>query len=155
MARVSIDKQSASVYRSYLAAAAEVRARAADAGLSRTTLELVNLRVSQINRCAFCLNMHSHALLEAGETPQRLALLPAWRETTLFIDVERAALEIAEAVTLVADGHLSDDDYGRVREQLTDDQISLLIWSAITINMFNRVSIMSRYPVRVEQSPAQ
>lgn len=151
MARVFIDKQSASVYRAYSSAAAEVRARAEEAGLSRTTLELVNLRVSQINRCAFCLNLHSRTMLESGESPQRLALLPAWRETELFTDVERAALEIAEAVTLVAGGHLSGDDYDRVRVHLTDDQISLLIWSAITINTFNRVSIMSRYPVHADR----
>ncbi|MGV0749371.1 carboxymuconolactone decarboxylase family protein [Mycolicibacter minnesotensis] len=149
--RIPVNKQSASVYRSYLDAAAEVRARAEEAGLSRTVLELVNLRVSQINGCAFCLNMHSKALLETGDTVQRIAVLPAWRDTQLFSDTERAALEIAEAVTWISDTHLDDVEYSLLREHLTDDQVSLLIWSAITINAFNRVSIMSRYPVRAEK----
>lgn len=151
MTRVPVNKQSTSVYRAYLDAAAEVRARAEDAGLSRTVLELVNLRVSQINGCAFCLNMHSKALLETGDTVQRIAVLPAWRDTQLFSDTERAALEIAETVTWISDTHLDDDEYMLLREHLTDDQVSLLIWSAITINAFNRVSIMSRYPVRAEK----
>ncbi len=150
MTRIPLNTQSASVYRAYLDAAAEVRARADDAGLSRTVLELVNLRVSQINGCAFCLNLHSKALLEAGDTVQRIAVLPAWRDTQLFSDTERAALEIAEAVTWISEAHLDDDEYALLREHLTDDQVSLLIWSAITINAFNRVSIMSRYPVRAE-----
>lgn len=148
MTRIPLNKQSASVYRAYLNAAEEVRARAEDAGLSRTVLELVNLRVSQINGCAFCLDMHSKALLEAGDTVQRIAVLPAWRDTQLFSDAERAALEIAEAVTWISDTHLEDEEYALLREHLTDDQVSLLTWSAITINTFNRVSIMSRYQVR-------
>jgi len=151
MTRIALNKQSASVYRAYLDAAAEVRARAEEAGLSRTVLELVNLRVSQINGCAFCLNLHSKALLETGDTVQRIAVLPAWRDTQLFSDTERAVLELAEAVTWISDTHLDDDEYALLREHLTDDQVSLLIWSAITINAFNRVSIMSRYPVRAEK----
>lgn len=151
MARVSINKQSVSVYRAYLDAAAEVRARAEEAGLSPTVLELVNLRVSQINGCAFCLSMHSKALLDTGDTLQRIAVLPAWRDTQLFSDTERAALELAEAVTWISDTHLDGDEYTLLREHLTDDQVSLLIWSAITINAFNRVSIMSRYPVPAQK----
>lgn len=100
---------------------------------------------------AFCLSVHSTALLEAGDTAQRIAVLPAWRETELFSDTERAALEIAEAVTWIADTHLEDEEYALLREHLTDDQLSLLTWAAITINAFNRVSIMSRYPVRAEK----
>ncbi|MGP3967293.1 carboxymuconolactone decarboxylase family protein [Streptomyces sp. 6N223] len=147
--RVYLDKQSPSVFAAMSATAAEIRARADDAGLSRVTLELVNVRVSQINACAYCLDLHSRRALAAGETPQRLAVLPAWRETELFTDVERAALEIAEAVTLVAGPgrHLPDADYDRLRQSLTDDQLSLLIWAAIAINAFNRVSILSRHPV--------
>ncbi|WP_420109791.1 carboxymuconolactone decarboxylase family protein [Mycolicibacter arupensis] len=151
MTRIALNKQSTSVHQAYLDAAAEVQARAADAGLSPTVLELVNLRVSQINGCAFCLNMHSKALLEAGDTVQRIAVLPAWRDTQLFSDTERAALEIAEAVTWISEAHLDDEEFGLLREHLSDDQISLLVWAAITINAFNRVSIMSRFPVRAEK----
>lgn len=146
--RIYIDKQTPSVYQAMVKASTELRTQGKAAGLTRKTLELVNIRVSQINRCLFCLDLHSHAALEAGETTQRIAVLPAWRETDLFDEAERAALEIAEAVTLVADGHLSDEQYASVRKHLTDDQVSVLIYSAITINAFNRISIMSRHPVR-------
>lgn len=146
-ARIYLDKQSPSVFQALTSTAGELRSRAAEAGLDRSVLELVNVRVSQLNGCVYCLDLHTHAALAAGETPQRLAVLPAWRETGLFTDLERAALEIAEAVTLVADAHLGDADYVRVREHLSDDQISLLTWAAITINAFNRVSILSRHPI--------
>ncbi|MDA3631272.1 carboxymuconolactone decarboxylase family protein [Saccharopolyspora oryzae] len=152
--RIYVDKQSPSVYKAMLAAAAELHQRTADVGLERSTLELVNVRVSQINRCAFCLDRHSRLAERAGVTPQRLAVLAAWREVDLFTDEERAALEIAEAVTLVADRHVSDEEYARFREHLSDDAVSLLIWAATTINAFNRVSIMSRHRV-AERDPAE
>jgi AhpD family alkylhydroperoxidase len=145
--RVYIDKQSPSIFKALGATAAEVRARAAEVGLPRTTMELVNLRVSQINACVYCLNQHSQLALKVGLTAQHIAVLPAWRETALFTDTERAALELAEAVTLVADHHLPEAEYARLRQQLSDDQISVLTWAAITINALNRVSIMSRHDV--------
>lgn len=146
--RVYIDKQTPTVYKALSKTAAELRIRAQAADLTRTTLELVNIRVSQLNGCLFCLDLHTRVALEEGETTQRIAVLPAWREAELFSDVERAALEIAEAVTLVAEEHLSDEEYAAAREHLTDDQISVLIWSAIMINAFNRVSILSRHPIK-------
>lgn len=145
--RIYLDKQTPSVFKALRATAAEVRARASEAALSRTTLELVNLRVSQINGCAYCLDLHTDLALRAGETTQRLAVLPGWRDTSLFSDTERAALELAEAVTRVADTELSDEDYARARTVLSDDQLSVLLWAAITINAFNRVSILSRHEV--------
>ncbi|SKG70925.1 Arsenate reductase and related proteins, glutaredoxin family [Mycobacteroides abscessus subsp. massiliense] len=146
--RVYIDKQTPSVYQGLSKTAAELRARAADAGLSRTTLELVNIRVSQLNRCLFCLDLHTRIALEEGESAQRIAVLPVWQEAKLFSDVERAALTIAEAVTEVTDYHLTDEQYTAVREHLSDDQVSALVWSAIMINTFNRISILSRHPIK-------
>lgn len=129
------------------AAAAELRSQAADVGLDRIISELVNLRVSQINGCAFCLDVHSAAAIKAGETTQRIAVLPSWRDTNLYTETERAALHIAEAVTLLSSERLSDEDYELVRQCLSDDEISLLILTAITINSFNRISIFSGHPV--------
>lgn len=146
--RVYIDKQTPSVYQGLSKTAAELRARAADTGLSRTTLELVNIRVSQLNRCLFCLDLHTRVALEEGESAQRIAVLPVWQEAELFSDVERAALTIAEAVTEVTDHHLTDEQYTAVREHLSDDQVSALVWSAIMINTFNRISILSRHPIK-------
>ncbi|NGX09519.1 carboxymuconolactone decarboxylase [Mycobacteroides franklinii] len=146
--RVYVDKQTPSVYQGLSKAAAELRTRAAEAGLTRTTLELVNIRVSQLNRCLFCLDLHTRIALEEGESTQRIAVLPVWQEAELFSDVERAALTIAEAVTEVTDQHLSDEQYAAVREHLSDDQVSALVWSAIMINTFNRISILSRHPIK-------
>ncbi len=146
-ARLYLDKQSPAVFEALTATAARVREQAAEAGLERSVVELVNLRCSQLNRCAFCLDRHSRMALEAGVTPQQLAVLAAWRSTTLFAARERAALEIAETVTTVAGGHPDEAARERLREHLTDTEISVLTWAAITINAFNRVSILSRHPV--------
>lgn len=146
--RVYIDKQTPSVYQALTKAAAELRAQATKAGLSRTTLELVNIRVSQLNRCLFCLDLHTRVALEEGESAQRIAVLPVWQEAELFTDVERAALTIAEAVTEVTAAHLTDEQYAAAREHLSDDQVSVLVWSAIMINTFNRISILSRHPIK-------
>ncbi|MFE2407612.1 carboxymuconolactone decarboxylase family protein [Kitasatospora sp. NPDC057904] len=121
---------------------------AARAGLDRRLVELVNLRVSQINGCAYCLNVHTAAALQVGETTQRLGTLPAWRDTQLFSPQERAALALAEATTTPADAALQEEAYTAAREALTDEQISAVIWVAIAINAFNRVSILSKHPVR-------
>lgn len=146
--RVYIDKASPNIYKSMNAVAAEVAKEAAAVGLDRKVMELVNLRVSQINGCPFCLDLHTRRALEAGDSQQRLAVLSVWREIDFFEPVERAALEIAECVTSVADRHMSDEEYAPLRRFLTDEQISVLIWAAITINTYNRVSIMSQHRVR-------
>ncbi|MBO1418147.1 carboxymuconolactone decarboxylase family protein [Streptomyces sp. FH025] len=146
--RVFIDKQSPTAYRALLAAAEAARAVAAEAGLDRRLVELVNLRVSQINGCAYCLNVHTRAALREGETTQRLGVLPAWRDTEVFTARERAALALAEATTTPSDAAAQEAAYGAAREVLTEEEISAAVWVAITINSFNRVSIMSKHPVR-------
>ncbi|MFD8868482.1 carboxymuconolactone decarboxylase family protein [Streptomyces sp. NPDC059590] len=153
--RVFIDKQSPQVYSAMVQTAEAVRATAAEAGLDRQLVELVNLRVSQINGCAFCLNLHTKAALRAGETAQRLGVLAAWRDTEVFTPRERAALALAEATTSPADAAAQEAAYGVARQALTDDEISAVIWVAIAINAFNRVSIMSKHPVRPVPAPRQ
>lgn len=144
---VFTDKQLPTLHGAMAEVSNQIRVKADELGISRSVLELVNLRCSQINGCAFCLHLHTHLALRGGESPQRIAVLPAWRESGLFDRVEQAALRIAEAVTLVADRHLSDDEYDLLREDLTDDQLALLVYSASMINAFNRVSILSHHPV--------
>ncbi|MFJ2054545.1 carboxymuconolactone decarboxylase family protein [Streptomyces sp. NPDC087908] len=146
--RVYLDKQSPAAYRALVRTADAVRTTATDAGLDRILVELVNLRVSQINGCASCLDVHTRAALRAGETTRRLGVLPAWRETELFTPRERAALALAEATTDPADRLGQDRAYGEARAVLSDDEISAVLWVAIAINAFNRVSILSRHPVR-------
>lgn len=147
---VFIDKQSPKAYHALVQTSEAVRTVAADAGLERVLVELVNLRVSQLNGCAYCLHVHTRAALRAGDTPQRLGVLAAWRDTELFTPAERAALALAEATTTAADTAARDAAHAMARDVLTDDQTSAVIWVAVTINAFNRVSIMSRHPVRAE-----
>ncbi|MFF4730235.1 carboxymuconolactone decarboxylase family protein [Streptomyces mirabilis] len=149
--RIFIDKQSPKAYHALVQTSEAVRATAADAGLDRTVVELINLRVSQINGCAYCLNVHTRAALRAGETTQRLGVLAAWRDAELFTPAERAALALAEATTGPTDAAAQETAWAGARDVLTDDQISAVIWVAITINAFNRVSIMSKHPVRTER----
>ncbi|MFD9510992.1 carboxymuconolactone decarboxylase family protein [Streptomyces mirabilis] len=149
--RIFIDKQSPKAYHALVQTSEAVRATAADAGLDRTVVELINLRVSQINGCAYCLNVHTRAALRTGETTQRLGVLAAWRDTELFTPAERAALALAEATTGPTDAAAQETAWAGARDVLTDDQISAVIWVAITINAFNRVSIMSKHPVRTER----
>jgi AhpD family alkylhydroperoxidase len=125
-----------------------VKGVAAAAGLDRITVELINLRVSQLNACAYCLSLHTRAALRAGETTQRLGVLAAWRDTELFSPRERAALALAEATTHPADAAAQAAAYADARAALSDDEISAVIWVAITINAFNRVSVLSKHPVR-------
>ncbi|MGW7196071.1 carboxymuconolactone decarboxylase family protein [Streptomyces chryseus] len=146
--RVFIDKQSPKAYHALTETAEAVRTVAAEAGLDRTLVELINLRVSQINRCAYCLDVHTRAALRAGETTRRLGVLAAWRDTGLFTGRERAALLLAEATTEPANAAAQESAYESARRVLTDDEISAVIWVAITINAFNRVSVLSKHPVR-------
>ncbi|MFJ8112280.1 carboxymuconolactone decarboxylase family protein [Streptomyces sp. NPDC096132] len=145
--RIFIDKQSPKAYHALVQTSEAVRATAADAGLERTVVELVNLRVSQLNGCAFCLDVHTKAALRGGEDTRRLGVLAAWRDTELFTPAERAALALAEATTFPADAAAQEAAYADARQVLTEDQISALIWVAVTINAFNRVSILSKHPV--------
>ncbi|GGR98594.1 MULTISPECIES: carboxymuconolactone decarboxylase family protein [Streptomyces] len=145
--KVFIDKFDPEAFRALARTAQAAGAAAARAGLPVTLVELVNLRVSQINGCAYCLRAHTRAALEAGESPQRLGLLPAWRETDVFTPAERAALALAEATTSLT-GSARGGAAAAARDDLTDEQISAVLWVAISINAFNRVSIMSGHPVK-------
>ena len=113
-------------------------------GLERTLVFLVQLRVSQINGCAYCLDMHWKDLRAAGETEQRLYSLDAWRECPYYTDRERAALAWAEAVTLVTASHVSDAVYADVRPHFNDRELSDLTLAVAAINAWNRLSIAAR-----------
>ena len=113
-------------------------------GLPEKLLHLVKMRVSQINGCAYCLDMHSKDLRAVGETEQRLYVLDAWREAPFYTERERAALAWAEAVTLVTDGHVPDDVYQRARIQFSEQELIDLTVAIVTINGWNRLSIAFR-----------
>ena len=113
-------------------------------GLDHQLLELVKLRASQINGCAFCLDMHVKEAKIHGENELRLYHVPIWRESTLFSERERAALEWTEAVTRLSDDGISDDVYERVSSQFSEAEISELTFAVGVINMWNRLNISFR-----------
>jgi AhpD family alkylhydroperoxidase len=102
------------------------------------------MRASQLNGCAFCLDMHSKDARAKGETEQRLYGLTAWRETPYYSERERAALEWTEAVTLVAETHVPDEVYDRVREQFSEDELAHLSLAIVSINGWNRLNVAAR-----------
>jgi AhpD family alkylhydroperoxidase len=106
--------------------------------------QLVLMRVSQINGCAFCLDMHSKDARAAGETEQRLYLLPAWRETTLYSEREQVALAWAEELTGLAHGAVSDALYARAKEVFDEDALVDLTLLVVAINGWNRINIAAR-----------
>ena len=114
------------------------------AGLDHALLDLVRMRASQINGCAYCLDMHSKDARANGETEQRLYGLNAWREAPYYTDRERAALDWTEALTLVADTHVPDDVYERVREQFSEDELVHLTLAVVAINGWNRLNVAAR-----------
>jgi AhpD family alkylhydroperoxidase len=116
-------------------------------------IELVKMRASQINGCAFCLDMHSKDARAHGETEQRLYALNAWRETPFFTERERAALAWTEAVTLVSEGHVPDAVYEEARQQFSEEELVNLTMAIVTINGWNRVAIAFR-AVPGEYQPA-
>ena len=113
-------------------------------GLERSLLELVKIRASQINGCAFCLVMHTNEARKRGETDERMHLLNAWREAPVFSDRERAALEWTEAITLVAQGHVPDEVYNEVSRHFSEKELVDLTAAAVAINSWNRVAIAFR-----------
>ena len=113
-------------------------------GLEPSLLELVKLRASQINGCAYCLDMHTKDARARGESEQRIYLLDAWRESPFYSERERAALAWTEAVTLVAESRVPDAIYEEVRRQFSDDELLALTMSVITINAWNRLNVALR-----------
>ena len=112
--------------------------------LEHSLLRLVEIRASQINGCAYCLDMHTKDARGAGETEQRIYTLDAWRETPFFTDRERAALEWTEAVTLVAETGVPDDVFERVRQQFSEEELVELTFAVIVINSWNRLNVSFR-----------
>ena len=109
--------------------------------LEKPLLELVRMRASQINGCAYCLDMHSKDARAAGETEQRLYALDAWRETPFYTDRERAALAWTEALTLIASSHAPDEVYEEARKHFSEEELVNLTMAIVSINGWNRVAI--------------
>jgi AhpD family alkylhydroperoxidase len=119
-------------------------------GLEKSLIELVKIRASQINGCAYCLHMHARDARARGESEERLYLLAAWRESPLYSDRERAALAWTEAVTLVDETHVPDAAYDELRRCFSEEEVVKLTLVVATINALNRIAISFRavHPVK-------
>jgi AhpD family alkylhydroperoxidase len=123
-------------------------------GLEQSLLELVKTRASQINGCAFCLDMHTKDARAQGETEQRLYTLSAWRETPFFSARERAALEWTEELTRISESNVPDELYDRVRQHFSEEEVVNLTLAIIAINGWNRIAISFRSVPGSYQPPA-
>ena len=135
--RLEIQKVAPQAYRAMAGLEALIR----NSGLERGLLELVKLRASQINGCAYCIDMHTKDARAAGETEQRLYGLTAWSETPFYTERERAALAWTEALTLISETHAPDDVYEHVRQHFSEVELVSLTMAIVTINGWNRLAL--------------
>ncbi len=151
--RISIINGMPGPFKALNAMAGEVAKAAADAGVDTTILELIKVRASQINACAYCLDMHTADALKYGEDPRRLLVLPAWRETDLFTEQERAALELTEVLTRLAETNdVPDEVYENATKVFTETQYQVVVWMVMVINAYNRV-VLPGHP-KLPKKPA-
>ena len=138
--RLNLAKLAPEVYRAMIALDTAARK-----GLDPVIAELVKIRASQLNHCAFCLDMHTRDARGAGESEERIYLLSAWEEAgEVFTEKERAALALAEAITVLTDGFVPDDVYEQAAKQFEEEELAHLIAVVFTINSWNRIAVTTR-----------
>lgn len=147
--RLALAKVAPALYQAHLALDSAVH----HSGLEPLLLELIKIRASQLNGCAFCLDMHTKDARALGETEQRLHLLAAWREAPCYDDRERAALALTESVTLVSDHHVPDDVWAAGAEVFSPEELSAVLMAAVVINGWNRIAIACGTPAGSYRSP--
>ncbi|MHC5310626.1 carboxymuconolactone decarboxylase family protein [Myroides sp. LJL116] len=118
--------------------------------LSEIQKELIKIRASQINGCAYCINMHTKDALKYGETTQRIFVLSAWRETNLFTDQEKVLLEMTEEITLISEQGLREVTYQKAKQHFEDNTIAQIIMAITIINMWNRIAVSSHMQIEQE-----
>ena len=149
-ARIDLGQTAEGAYKAMLGLETYVRR----SGLERSLVELVKMRASQINGCAYCIDMHWKDARAAGESEQRLYSLDAWRETPFYTDRERAALEWTESVTLLSETHVPDEVYDRVRAHFGEEELVNLTMAVVTINAWNRLAVSFRSGPGIYQAAA-
>jgi AhpD family alkylhydroperoxidase len=136
--RLKIWREAPDIYRAMEALSA------AAGGADQTLDDLITIRVSQLNGCAYCIDMHTKDARVSGETEQRIYALSAWRETPFFTPRERAALALAEAITNLGDGHVPDEVYAEAAMHFDAAELSRVIWWIAIVNTWNRIAITTR-----------
>lgn len=148
MERVNLGKQAPELYKTVLELENLSNLRIKSAGIEVGFSHLLKLRASQINQCAFCVRLHTQDAIKAGESIDRITLISAWEESDYFSEKERACLSLIEEITLIAQHHFSDDQYKKIAQTLSDEEITAIEWLSIVINTWNRIAISSRYQVK-------
>ena len=146
--RINLGKAAPELYQAVSSLDKLASQATSSAGLDEGLCHLLRLRASQINQCAFCVRAHTRDALASGESTDRISVLPAWRETQYFTEKERAALELVEAITLISDGQVPDAVYAKAVEALSSKEMAAIEWLSVVINIWNRIAISSRYPVK-------
>jgi AhpD family alkylhydroperoxidase len=145
--RVHLSRSAPEAYRALDAFSKTVGGIAAESGVEPRLKELVQIHASQLNGCAFCVRIHVDKAIAAGVTPDEIAQLAVWRDSGVFTERERAALELAEAFTFISEEGVPDQVYDHVGGILSEEEYVGLSWILVAINAFNRVAIAGRYPV--------
>jgi AhpD family alkylhydroperoxidase len=149
--RIQLGGPTSEPYQQLLRLHTLVEKTAADAGLDPRLIELVKIRGSMLNGCAFCLDLHTRNARRLGETERRIYLLSAWREANLYTEQERAALALTDAMTRLPETQdVPDEIYAQAINVLTEDQYRAVAWTITMINAFNRLSVTSRKPLPPE-----
>jgi AhpD family alkylhydroperoxidase len=143
--RLSVQREVPKLSRAMVALEQEIE-------LDPVVRELVKLRASILNGCAYCIDMHTKRARKAGESEQRLYALAAWRDAPFFTERERAALALTDAVTFIAERHVPVEVYEEAARHFDSEELAYLIWQIATINVWNRVAIATRTPVGTYQS---
>jgi AhpD family alkylhydroperoxidase len=145
--RVHLSRSAPEAYRALEALSTTARALAADAGIDARLREIVQLHASQLNGCAYCVRVHVTRALAAGLDADAIAQIATWRESGVFTERERAALELTESFTFIHEDGIPDAVYDHVGGILSEREYVALSWVLVAINAFNRVAIAGRYPV--------
>ncbi len=141
--RINIAKIAPQAYQAMIALEEYLR----NSGLDTKLYELIKTRASQINGCAYCINMHVRDAMKIGETAQRLFLLDAWRESNLFTEKEKAVLALTESITLITKDHVPDEVYHQAAKHLSEKEMAAVIMAVVAINGWNRIAITARNPL--------
>lgn len=146
--RIQLAEETSGPYQQLLGLHAIVEKAVADSGLDQRLVELVKMRTSMLNGCAFCLDLHTRDARKLGETEQRIYLLAAWREAGLYTEQEQAGLALADAMTRLPESQdVPDEVYAKAASVFTEDQYRAVAWAITVINTFNRLCVTSRKPI--------
>lgn len=140
MKRINIKNLEPNAYKAMLGMEQYIRSTS----LPKVLCELIKIRASQINGCAYCIDMHTQEAIKIGETPRRIFALSAWKESPLFSDEERAALQLTEEVTLISKDGVSDETYDTAIKLFGDQTVAQIIMQIIIINSWNRIAVSTR-----------